>query len=42
VQEMIGTWVQGGDISSSEVWMTLERIITGTASAWQVPELESF
>jgi alpha-beta hydrolase superfamily lysophospholipase len=42
VQEMIATWVQGGDIPSSEVWLMLERIITGTASAWQVPGLESF
>ena len=42
VQEMIAAWVQGAPISSSEVWLTLGRIIAGTASAWQVPELENF
>ncbi len=42
VQQMIATWLQGGDIASSEVWETLGRIIAGTASAWQVPEVASF
>ncbi len=41
VQEMIRSWVLGGDLEGSELWLTVNRVIAGTASAWQVPGLDA-
>lgn len=42
VQTMIGTWVEGGDIAGSEMWNAVGRVISDSASAWQVPALDGF
>jgi len=41
VQAMIRSWVLGGDLEGSGVWLVVNRVIAGTASAWQVPSLDS-
>lgn len=41
VQEMIRSWVLGGDLEASGVWLTVNRVIAGTASAWRVPGLDA-
>jgi len=41
VQAMIRSWVLGGDLEGSALWSTVNRVIAGTASAWQVPALDS-
>lgn len=42
VRAMIATWVNGGDIAGSEAWVVLGRVISRSASAWQVPALGRF
>ena len=42
IQEMIRSWVLGADLEGSEVWAAVGQVITGTASAWQVPGLGRF
>ena len=42
VQKMIEAWVTGGELLGSELWMTLDRVIAGTASAWQMPSLDRY
>jgi hypothetical protein len=42
VQEMIRSWVMGGDLEGSQLWLAVDQVITGTASAWQVPSLDRF
>jgi hypothetical protein len=42
VQGMIESWVTGGELRGSELWMTLDRVISGTASAWQMPSLDRY
>lgn len=42
IQEMIRGWVLGADLEGSEVWAAVGLVITGTASAWQVPGLGRF
>jgi hypothetical protein len=42
VQKMIAAWVTGGELRGSELWMTLDRVIAGTASAWQMPSLDRY
>jgi hypothetical protein len=39
---MIRSWVLGADLQGSEVWAAVGLVITGTASAWQVPGLGRF
>jgi pimeloyl-ACP methyl ester carboxylesterase len=41
VQDMIRSWVLGGDLEGSALWLTVNRVIAGTASAWQVPGLDA-
>jgi hypothetical protein len=41
VQQMIRSWVSGGDLVGSEVWKVVDWVIAGSASAWQVPSLDS-
>jgi len=41
VQEMIRSWVLGGDLEGSQLWLMVNRVIAGTASAWQVPNLDA-
>jgi hypothetical protein len=41
VQAMIRSWVLGGDLEGSDLWLVVNRVIAGTASAWQVPSLDS-
>jgi hypothetical protein len=39
VQAMIRVWVLGGDLQASVIWQAVGEIISGSASAWQVPGL---
>jgi hypothetical protein len=41
VKTMIRSWVLGADLEGSEIWRVVNQLIAGTASAWQVPALES-
>jgi len=41
VRAMVVGWLAGGPVAESEVWETLDRLLTGAATAWQVPALES-
>jgi pimeloyl-ACP methyl ester carboxylesterase len=41
VQAMIRSWVLGEDLEGSRIWLTVNWVIAGSASAWQVPGLDS-
>ena len=40
VQAMIRSWVLGADLEGSQWWSAVGLVISGTASAWQVPSLD--
>ncbi|HSQ38011.1 MAG TPA: hypothetical protein VLS92_08985 [Acidimicrobiia bacterium] len=40
VQAMIRSWVLGGDLEGSGIWLAVNWVIAGSASAWQVPALD--
>ena len=39
VQEMIVAWLGGEDLRGAPLWVTLERVIAGSAAAWRMPPL---
>ena len=41
IQAMIRSWVLGEDVEGSAIWLTVNWVIAGSASAWQVPALDS-
>jgi hypothetical protein len=41
VRSMVLGWLSGGSVDDTEVWETLDRLLTGAATAWQVPALET-
>lgn len=41
IQAMIRSWVLGEDLEGSAIWLTVNWVIAGSASAWQVPGLDS-
>ena len=41
VQAMIRSWVLGEDLEGSRIWLAVNWVIAGSASAWQVPALDS-
>jgi hypothetical protein len=42
VQKMIETWVTGGELAASDLWIALDRVIAGAASAWRMPSLDRY